>query len=163
MASKDPLPTLERNRSMLVVLYHRYLFAPSVGFVQVQTENCGIFLLKVVLLTKMVHRYTYVVLLLQIWCVASVSPCTKRRVVTVPFPGQWPIGVQSTGIYILGITIESRFLASVVLSVITPERETERKVHVYKSCKKRWLKGCCQEYGRSNKTMRWAVIGWSNK
>lgn len=39
------------------------------------------------------------------------------------------------------------------------EMET-RKLNICKSCEKRWLKGCCENYSRANRTIRVMVIGW---
>ena len=36
-----------------------------------------------------------------------------------------------------------------------------KKVHVCKSCKKKWYKKCCAEYSRTNRTMLQMVIGWN--
>jgi len=37
------------------------------------------------------------------------------------------------------------------------------RVHMCKSCKQQWLKGCCEEYSRKNRIMWQMVIGWSKR
>ena len=36
-----------------------------------------------------------------------------------------------------------------------------KRIQICKSCSKRWLKDCCSEYRRDNRTMLKMVIGWS--
>lgn len=40
---------------------------------------------------------------------------------------------------------------------------TTRNMNICKSCDKRFLKGCCANYSRTNRTMRVMVIGWHEK
>jgi hypothetical protein len=35
-----------------------------------------------------------------------------------------------------------------------------KKVHICKSCRKKWMKGCCENYSQSNRVMLKMVIGW---
>jgi hypothetical protein len=35
-----------------------------------------------------------------------------------------------------------------------------KKIHICKSCKQKWMKGCCKDYSRENRVMWKMVIGW---
>ena len=35
-----------------------------------------------------------------------------------------------------------------------------KKIDICKSCEKRWLKGCCENYSRTNRTIWVMVVGW---
>lgn len=44
-------------------------------------------------------------------------------------------------------------------AVYRDEIET-KKLNICKSCEQRWIKGCCESYGRTNRTIWVMVIGW---
>lgn len=44
-------------------------------------------------------------------------------------------------------------------AVYRDEIET-KKLNICKSCEQRWLKGCCENYSRTNRTIWVMVIGW---